>query len=95
MTNEVKCRDCHHHTPSLTCDFPTPHWVSSTSPVMDSHLDRECNTFSQKMMVHITPAIDEGCQHDWPEDESGQTDMYGFCEKCGLSFQRYIHSCFP
>ena len=31
------------------------------------------------------------CQHDWPEAD-GQTDSYGSCTKCGMSFQRYIHT---
>jgi hypothetical protein len=30
------------------------------------------------------------CGHAWPEAD-GQTDINGSCEKCGLSFQRYIH----
>jgi hypothetical protein len=31
------------------------------------------------------------CDHVWPESE-GQTDIYGKCEKCSMSFQRYIHT---
>ena len=31
------------------------------------------------------------CDHDWPEAD-GQTDVNGFCTKCGMSFQRYIHT---
>lgn len=42
--------------------------------------------------VHVTPTINEGCDHDWPDDIDGQTDMYGCCTKCGMSFQRYIHT---
>lgn len=45
-----------------------------------------------KVVVHITPTTDGGCGHDWPADSTGQTDMYGCCTKCGMSFQRYIHT---
>lgn len=41
--------------------------------------------------VHVTPSIDETCNHDW-EDGSDGPDS---CRKCGLSFTRYIHSCCP
>lgn len=34
----------------------------------------------------------KACNHDWAEDSDGQTDMYGGCTKCGMSFQRYIHT---
>ena len=44
-------------------------------------------------VVHVTPAIDENCDHEWPdEDEHGTC---GCCSKCGLSFMRYINSCCP
>lgn len=32
------------------------------------------------------------CEHDWPDDTTGQTDMNGSCTKCGMSFMLYIHS---
>jgi len=41
--------------------------------------------------VHVTPAIDEKCDHDW-EDGSDGPDS---CRKCGMSFTRYIHCCCP
>lgn len=42
--------------------------------------------------VHVTPAIDEGCYHDWENGEDGNPER---CSKCGLSFMRFIHSCCP
>lgn len=41
--------------------------------------------------VHVTPAIDEECDHKW-EGADGNPER---CSKCGLSFTRYIHSCCP
>lgn len=41
--------------------------------------------------VHVTPAIDEGCDHEW-EGADGNPEQ---CSKCGLSFTRYVHSCCP
>lgn len=38
---------------------------------------------------HIPLAVP--CDHDWPEAD-GQTDIYGSCTKCSMSFQRYIHT---
>lgn len=42
--------------------------------------------------VHATPAIDDGCYHDWENGEDGNPER---CSKCGLSFMRFIHSCCP
>ena len=42
--------------------------------------------------VHVTPAIDEGCYHDWENGEDGNPER---CSKCGLSFMRFAHSCCP
>ena len=42
--------------------------------------------------VHVTPAIDEGCYHDWENGEDGNPER---CSKCGLSFMRFVHSCCP
>jgi hypothetical protein len=42
--------------------------------------------------VHLTPAIDDGCYHDWENGEDGNPER---CSKCGLSFMRFIHSCCP
>lgn len=44
------------------------------------------------IVVHVSPTYPKGCDHDWPDDETGQTDMYARCKKCGMSFQRYIHT---
>jgi len=41
--------------------------------------------------VHVTPAIDEKCDHKW-EGADGNPER---CGKCGLSFMRYVHSCCP
>ena len=96
MSDRERCDDCAHFTEQSTCDFPVPAWVDSPPVILDPTVMRTCNTFSQKMeVVHISPSIDESCDHVWPEDGSGQTDMYGACTKCGLSFQRYIHSGCP
>jgi hypothetical protein len=43
-------------------------------------------------VVHVSPSYPKGCDHDWSDDEDGQTDMNGCCTKCGMSFQRYIHT---
>ncbi len=42
--------------------------------------------------VHVTPAINEECRHDWENGEDGNPER---CGKCGLSFMRYVHSCCP
>ena len=42
--------------------------------------------------VHVTPAINEECLHDWENGEDGNPER---CSKCGLSFMRFIHSCCP
>lgn len=84
------CNECAHLRNDSTCDFPVPFWVTRTHQKLDRHTPVACSTFSERMLVvHITPAIDETCDHSWTEDE------YGRCTKCGLSFQRYIHSCCP
>ncbi len=44
------------------------------------------------VVVHVTPAIKEDCDHDWVEDEGGNP---GSCSKCGLSFIRHIFCCLP
>ena len=44
------------------------------------------------VVVHVTPAIDEDCNHDWAEGEDGNPER---CIKCGISFTRYIHCCCP
>lgn len=41
---------------------------------------------------HVTPAVDETCQHEWKGGDEGDPE---YCMKCGLSFTRYIFSCFP
>lgn len=43
-------------------------------------------------VVHVTPSINESCDHDWVEDSDGNPEH---CAKCGLSFTRYIFCCFP
>lgn len=62
----------------------------------DDDLKRQmANSLDVKLgeVMHVTPAIDEKCKHEWPdEDEHGTC---GNCSKCGLSFFRYIHSCCP
>lgn len=43
------------------------------------------------VVVHVTPAIDETCDHEWlPVDDNPE-----YCSKCGLSFMRYIFCCCP
>ena len=90
------CNECAHLKDDSTCDFPVPFWVTRTSQKLDRHTPVDCSTFSERMhVVHLTPAINETCNHAWPADSSGRTSEYGACELCGLSFQRYIHSCCP
>jgi hypothetical protein len=50
----------------------------------------------EKIVFHITPAIDESCDHDWAyaKDDDGQENPT-HCTKCGLSFTRYIFCCMP
>lgn len=53
----------------------------------------DCPAGRDKLITaHVTPKIDENCRHEWSTHENGETDAYGHCTKCGLSFQRYIHS---
>ena len=45
-------------------------------------------------VAHVTPAINESCEHDWIDDgDEGSGPLH--CKKCGLSFMRYIHCCMP
>lgn len=44
-------------------------------------------------IVHVTPAIDETCDHEW--GGGGRNGPPEACVKCGLSFTRYIHCCLP
>lgn len=44
------------------------------------------------VVVHVAPAIDEDCDHDWEGGADGNPER---CSKCGLSFMRFIHSCCP
>ncbi len=46
----------------------------------------------QNEVVHISPAINEECSHEWACDETGNPEQ---CTKCGLSFTRYVHCCCP
>lgn len=100
MSDREHCKDCVHisvkgPTGYYTCEFPVPHWALPAQ-LVDPEKAITCPTFSQKMVVvHVSPAIDEKCNHQWPDEADGQTDMNGRCTKCGLSFQRYIHSCCP
>lgn len=41
-------------------------------------------------VAHVSPKIDENCDHDWVENDEDGTPEY--CKKCNLSFIRYIHS---
>lgn len=43
------------------------------------------------VVIHVTPAIKEDCDHDWVEGEDRNPE---YCSKCGLSFTRYIFCCF-
>jgi len=43
-------------------------------------------------VVHVTPAIDEACNHDWKDNDEGEPE---YCTKCGISFTRYIFCCCP
>ena len=44
------------------------------------------------VVFHVTPAINEGCDHSWIDGEDGNPER---CVKCGLSFTRYIFCCCP
>lgn len=46
----------------------------------------------EMVTIHVTPMIDETCEHDWVDGEDGNAE---YCAKCGLSFTRYIFCCFP
>ncbi len=43
-------------------------------------------------VMHVTPAIDETCDHDWIDGADGNPE---YCGKCKLSFTRYIFCCCP
>lgn len=52
----------------------------------------DCQTFSNAVVVvHLTPKIDENCQHEWPQDQPADHDR---CTRCKISFARYVHSIF-
>jgi hypothetical protein len=90
------CNECAHLKEDDTCDFPTPFWVTRTFQRLDRHTPHVCDTFSERMLVvHLTPKIDETCQHIWTSDPTDQIADDSHCAQCGLSFQRYIHSCCP
>lgn len=44
------------------------------------------------VLVHVSPAIDETCEHVWADGADGNPEQ---CTTCGLSFIRYIHCCMP
>lgn len=49
----------------------------------------DCQTFNSAVsVVHLTPKIDETCDHQWPMP----TVDSDTCKRCGLSFLRYVHS---
>ncbi|MEW6022815.1 MAG: hypothetical protein AB1807_11815 [Pseudomonadota bacterium] len=48
---------------------------------------RDAIAASRRVAEHT---VNDVCEHIWPEAD-GQTDIDGFCSKCSLSFQRYIH----
>lgn len=93
MSDRERCGDCVHiseksKTGYHTCEWPVPYWANPPQ-IVDPDRMITCPTFSQRMeVIHITRAIDENCEHVWGEEPEN-------CELCGLSFQRYIHSCCP
>lgn len=46
----------------------------------------------EAVVISVTPAINEDCDHEWAEGEDGNPE---YCSKCGLSFTRYIFCCCP
>lgn len=42
-------------------------------------------------VIHAAPAINEGCNHRWEGGADGNPER---CIMCGLSFTRYVHSCY-
>ena len=45
----------------------------------------------ESVVFHVTPAIKEGCDHNWIDGEDGNPER---CVKCGMSFTRYIFCCY-
>lgn len=43
-------------------------------------------------LMHVTPAVDDACNHEWRDGEDGNPEQ---CAKCGISFTRYIFCCCP
>ncbi len=46
-------------------------------------------------VAHVTPSIDETCEHEWVYSNDDIAGEPQYCSKCNLSFMRYIHCCCP
>ena len=68
-----------------------PSWTErvETAQRLADELEREAE---EGVVFHVTPAIKEGCDHNWIDGEDGNPER---CVKCGMSFTRYIFCCYP
>ena len=64
----------------------------TTDEKPDNGLSASNAGLADYVRVHTLKAIDENCDHDWRDGHDGNPEQ---CTKCGLSFIRYIHCCFP
>lgn len=83
------CRLCAYHTTKVGGCAATVRCVGGAQ-YKDTARRRYWDDYG--LTVHLTPAIDDGCYHDWENGEDGNPER---CSKCGLSFMRFIHSCCP
>ena len=49
----------------------------------------------EPIIVHVSPKIDETCDHEWHYEEVEGQEEPSHCIKCGLSWTRYIFCCAP
>jgi hypothetical protein len=50
---------------------------------------------TEGVVMHVTPAINEECDHDWEYEEDDGQQTPTVCKKCGLSFTCYMFCCMP
>jgi hypothetical protein len=67
-------------------------WADTNEPVENLPESPTCTNSQTADVMHLTPAIDEKCDHDWEDGADGNPER---CSKCGLSFMRYVHCCCP
>lgn len=84
MSNSIHC-DC--SMPPGGCRYPDCQTFASPTVLQQQGV---VNPVLQRLKAHVTPKIDETCDHIWDRIEDPQQ-----CVTCGLSFMRYVHSSCP